>query len=134
LIKLYPKALIASNTTFLNPFELAKTAARTRYLLPISMRRRRSSPGGCCKGPETDMANVELMVELLRKMGKKPILFKKYVSGYAISRLQLALQREVYYLIDEGYLTPREVDDACILGLAMRMMIVGAGAASISAA
>ncbi|NLD36792.1 MAG: 3-hydroxyacyl-CoA dehydrogenase family protein [Desulfatiglans sp.] len=128
LDKALPKrALIASNTTFLNPFELAKTSRQDKILIAHFYAPPQIIPlVDVVKGPETDMANVELMVELLRKMGKKPILFKKYVSGYAISRLQLALQREVYYLIDEGYLSPREVDDACIWGLAMRMMIVGA--------
>ena len=121
-----PRALIASNTTFLNPFDFAKTSRPDKVLIAHFYAPPQIIPlVDVVKGPETNMENVELMVTLLKKMGKKPILFKEYVSGYVISRLQLALQREVYYLLDEGYLTPREVDDACIWGLAMRMMIVG---------
>ncbi len=119
--------LIASNTTFLNPFAFADTSRPDKVLIAHFYAPPQLIPlVDVVKGPETDMANVDLMADLLRSIGKKPIVFKKYVSGYVVSRLQIALQREIYYLLDEGYLTPREVDDACIWGLAMRMMIVGA--------
>ena len=122
-----PRTLIASNTTFLNPFEFANTSRPEKVLIAHFYAPPQIIPlVDVVKGPETDMANVDLITELLRSMGKKPIVFKKYVSGYVVSRLQIALQRELYYLMDEDYLTPREVDDACIYGLAMRMMIVGA--------
>lgn len=122
-----PHALIASNTTFLNPFEFANTSRPDKVLIAHFYAPPQIIPlVDVVKGPETDMHNVELMVELLKSIGKKPILFKQHVSGYVISRLQLALQREIYFLLDEGHLTPREIDDACIWGLAMRMMIVGA--------
>ncbi len=120
-------ALIASNTTFLNPFDFVKTSRPDKVLIAHFYAPPQIIPlVDVVKGPETDMHNVELMFELLQRIGKKPILFKEYVSGYVISRLQMALQREIYYLLDQGYLSPREIDNACIWGLAMRMMIVGA--------
>ena len=122
-----PHALIASNTTFLNPFDFVKTSRPGKVLIAHFYAPPQIIPlVDVVKGPETDMHNVELMFELLQRIGKKPILFKEYVSGYVISRLQMALQREIYYLLDQGYLSPREIDNACIWGLAMRMMIVGA--------
>ena len=122
-----PRALIASNTTFLNVFDFADTSRPDKVLIAHFYAPPQIIPlVDVVKGPETDMANVQLMADLLRNMGKKPIIFKEYVSGYVVSRLQIALQREIYYLLDEGHLTAREVDDACIWGLAMRMMVVGA--------
>jgi 3-hydroxybutyryl-CoA dehydrogenase len=76
-------------------------------------------------GPKTDQANIEVMAEILRDMGKKPAVFKKYVSGYVVSRLQFAFQREVHFLLDHDYLSPHELDEAAIWGLALRMMVVG---------
>jgi 3-hydroxybutyryl-CoA dehydrogenase len=59
-------------------------------------------------------------------MGKKPILFNKPLAGYVVSRLMIAYQREIYYLLDNDYLSPEALDEAVIWGLAMRMVVVGA--------
>jgi 3-hydroxybutyryl-CoA dehydrogenase len=40
--------------------------------------------------------------------------------------LMVAYQREVYFLLDNGYLSPKDLDDAVIWGLAMRMIVLGA--------
>jgi 3-hydroxyacyl-CoA dehydrogenase len=77
------------------------------------------------KGPQTDPASVQLMADALKWIGKKPVVFNRMVSGYVVSRLQFAFQREVLWLLDNDYLSPVELDDAAKWGLAMRMMIVG---------
>ena len=43
-----------------------------------------------------------------------------------ISRFQIAFQRELYYLLDNEYLSPEGLDAAVIWGLALRMIVVGA--------
>jgi 3-hydroxybutyryl-CoA dehydrogenase len=121
-----PKTLLASNTTFLNIFDFVETSRPDKVLIAHWYAPPQIIPlVDVVKGPKTDMANVELMAEILRDMGKKPAIFKKFVAGYLVSRLQFALQREVYYLLDNDYLTPEELDEAAKWGLAMRMMIVG---------
>jgi 3-hydroxybutyryl-CoA dehydrogenase len=42
-----------------------------------------------------------------------------------VTRLQVAFNREVLWMLDNDYLSPEELDDAAKWGLAMRMMIVG---------
>jgi 3-hydroxyacyl-CoA dehydrogenase len=76
-------------------------------------------------GPKTDKANLESMVRVLKEIGKRPILMKKFISGYAINRIQHALNREVNYLLDNDYVTPDQLDEAARVGLAFRMMVVG---------
>lgn len=121
-----PRTLLASNTTFLRIFDFVKTSRQDKVLIAHFYAPPQIIPlVDLVKGPETDMANVQLVADILRSMGKKPIIFKNHISGYVVSRLQFALQREIHYLLDNGYLTPREVDDAAIWGLAMRMMVVG---------
>jgi len=61
----------------------------------------------------------------LRGMGKKPAIFKKFVAGYLLSRVQFAFNREIFYLLDNDYLSPQELDEAAKWGLALRMMVVG---------
>ena len=50
---------------------------------------------------------------------------KKFISGYAINRIQHALNREVNYLLDNDYMSPDQLDEAARVGLAVRMMVVG---------
>jgi 3-hydroxyacyl-CoA dehydrogenase len=121
-----PRTLLASNTTFLNIFEFVETSRPDKLLIAHWYAPPQIIPlVDVVKGPKTDQANVELMAEILRDMGKKPAVFKKYIPGYVVSRLQFAFQREVHFLLDNDYLSPQELDEAAIWGLALRMMVVG---------
>ena len=77
------------------------------------------------KNEKTDVKNVTAVVEVLKALGKKPIVFNKPIAGYVVSRIMVAYQREIYYLLDNGFLSPHDLDDAMIWGLAMRMLVVG---------
>jgi 3-hydroxybutyryl-CoA dehydrogenase len=76
-------------------------------------------------GPETDPANIERMRDLIVGLGQVPIVLKKFISGYVANRIQSAITLEVFKLLDEGYATAREIDDAIIHGLALRIPILG---------
>jgi 3-hydroxybutyryl-CoA dehydrogenase len=121
-----PRALLASNSTYINIFEFVETSRPDKVLIGHWYAPPQIIPlVDVVKGPKTDMRNVELLAEVLRDIGKKPAVFKKYVPGYAITRLQIAFLREVLYLLDNDYLSPEELDEAAKWGLALRMMIVG---------
>jgi len=121
-----PRTLLASNTTFLNIFDLVETSRPDKVLITHWYAPPQIIPlVDVVRGPQTDEVSIEVMAEILRDMGKKPAVFKKYVSGYVVSRLQFAFQREVHFLLDNDYLSPQELDEAAIWGLALRMMVVG---------
>ncbi len=121
-----PHALLASNTTFMNIFEFVKTKRPGKVLIAHWYSPPQIIPlVDVVKGPETDQTSVDLMADVLRSIDKKPVVFSRMVSGYVVSRLQFAFQREVLWLLDNDYLSPEELDDAAKWGLAMRMMIVG---------
>lgn len=121
-----PRTLLASNTTFLNIFDLVETSRPEKVLIAHWYAPPQIIPlVDVVKGPQTDEVNIELMAEILREMDKKPVVFKKYVAGYVVSRLQFAFQREVLYLLDHDILSPEELDNAAKWGLALRMMVVG---------
>ncbi len=121
-----PKTLLASNTTFLNVFDFVETSRPDKVLITHWYAPPQIIPlVDVVKGPQTDEANIRLVVQMLREMGKKPVVFNRPVAGYVVSRVMIAFQRELYYLLDEGYISPEDLDAAMIWGLALRMMIVG---------
>ncbi len=121
-----PRTLLASNTTYLNVFDLVKTSRPDKVLIAHWYAPPQIIPlVDVVKGPQTDEANIKLMADLLRDIDKKPAVFKKYVPGYVVTRLQIAFQREVFYLLDNDFLSAEELDEAAKWGLALRMMIVG---------
>ena len=121
-----PRTLLASNTTFLNIFDFVETSRPDKVLIMHWYAPPQIIPlVDVVKGPRTDEANIRLAVDMLKKMGKKPVVFNKPIAGYAISRIQIALQRELYYLLDDDYLSPEDLDIASIWGLALRMLIIG---------
>ena len=121
-----PRALLASNSTYINIFEFVETSRPDKVLIGHWYAPPQIIPlVDVVKGPKTEMRNVELLAEVLRDIGKKPAVFKKYVPGYVVTRLQIAFQREVFYLLDNDFLSPEELDEAARWGLALRMMIVG---------
>jgi 3-hydroxybutyryl-CoA dehydrogenase len=120
------KTMLASNSTFLNIFDFVETSRPDKVLIVHWYAPPQIIPlVDIVKGPQTDEANIRLVKDTLVKIGKKPVVFNKPVAGYLVSRLQVAFQREVYWLLDNEYLTPKDVDEAAIWGLALRMLVVG---------
>jgi 3-hydroxybutyryl-CoA dehydrogenase len=71
------------------------------------------------------METVETLTAILLKLGKKPVTMKKFIPGYIINRLQRAMAREIFYLLDKGYASPKEIDTAMKNSLGIRIPVVG---------
>src|SRR4051812_13492523 len=65
------------------------------------------------------------MRAIVAAMGKAPVVMKKFIPGYIANRVQGAIWLEVTMLLDEGYASPADIDDAIIHGLALRMPVLG---------
>jgi 3-hydroxybutyryl-CoA dehydrogenase len=121
-----PKTILAGNSSMLNIFDFVETNRPDKVLVTHFYAPPQIIPlVDVLKNEKTDMKNVEAVIAVLKDMGKKPVLFNKPIAGYVVSRIMVAYQREIYYLLDNGYLSPKELDDAMIWGLAMRMLVVG---------
>ena len=121
-----PRAILTSNTSFLNIFDIVETSRPEKVLIAHWYAPPQLIPlVEVVKGPKTDNASVQLVADVLKKMGKKPAIMDKFIPGFIINRFQVALNREVYYLIDNDYITPSEIDEAAKWGLALRMLVVG---------
>src|SRR5262249_41672328 len=75
--------------------------------------------------PATDPQAIAFVRDTVAAMGKAPVVFEKFVPGYVANRIQSAISQEVYRLLDEGLVTPREVDLSVIHGLALRIPVLG---------
>jgi 3-hydroxybutyryl-CoA dehydrogenase len=121
-----PRALLASNTSFLNIFDFVETSRPDKVLITHWYAPAQLIPlVDVTGGPNTDQANIESACQILRKIGKRPVAMRKFIAGYAVNRIQHALNREVNFLLDNDYITPAQLDEAVIVGLAFRMMVVG---------
>ncbi len=121
-----PRALLASNTSWLNIFDFIETSRPGKVIIAHWYAPPQLIPlVEVVKGPRTDESSIELMVQTLEKIGKTPVVMEKFIAGFMINRLQRALQREVYCLLDNDYVTPEQLDKATKTGLALRMMVVG---------
>jgi len=121
-----PDAILASNTSNLDIFPLVPAGLQKRTIIAHWY----TPPYLCdlvdlCPGPQTDPAAIATVRDMVRAMGKVPVVFKQMVQGYVANQLQAAMQLEVYRLLDEGLVTPRDIDDSVLHGLALRIPILG---------
>jgi 3-hydroxybutyryl-CoA dehydrogenase len=120
------QTIISSNTSYLNIFRFAKTSRAEKtliahwyvpaHLIPLV---------DVVKGPRTSMETVETVKTLLRKLGKEAVVMKKFIPGYIVNRLQRAMAREIFYLLDKGYASPEEIDRAVKSSLGVRIPVLG---------
>jgi len=125
---LCPKStVLASNTSGFMPSDLAaKMKHRERvvvahyinppFLVPLVE---------VVPSEETSSETVEALCDLLRGIGKAPIVLKREVPGFVTSRLQTALLREALWLVENGVATAQDVDAAIKTGLGRRWAVAG---------
>ena len=58
-------------------------------------------------------------------LGKRPIHVRQELAGHVVNRLQAALWREAYSLVERGVATVAEVDAAITNGPGLRWAVVG---------
>lgn len=121
-----PDTILASNTSYLDVFPLIPASRQKRaivahwYTPPYIVDLVDVVPG-----PETDPEVVAFVRDLVVGLGQVPIVLKRFIPGYVANRIQSAISAEVYHLLDEGVASPREIDDAIIHGLALRIPVLG---------
>jgi len=119
-------ALWASNTSSLNIFDLLPARRQANSLIahwyapPYIIDLVDVVPG-----PETEPEALSAVKDLLESLGKKPIVLSKFISGFIANRLQAALDLEAFFVLDQGYATPEQIDEAVKSGLALRMPLLG---------
>lgn len=76
-------------------------------------------------GPQTDAAQAERLCSYMRGCGSVPVLVRKDKPGFLANRLQHALAREAFAMIDEGIASAEDVDAAVRFGFGFRYLAAG---------
>ena len=76
-------------------------------------------------GKASVAAHGETLVAFMRACGMVPVLVKKDLPGFLANRLQHALAREAFSMIDEGVATAEDVDNAVRFGFGFRFLAAG---------
>jgi 3-hydroxybutyryl-CoA dehydrogenase len=119
--------ILASNSSSIMPSQLAPSTGRPDrvlvahyfnppYLLPLVE---------VVKGPATSDSAAQVMFELLRGIGKSPVIMQKEAAGFIANRMQVALQREALSIVEQGYATPEDVDTVVRGSFGRRLAFAG---------
>lgn len=76
-------------------------------------------------GRATGEATIERTLDFYRSVGKHPIHIRKELPGHVANRLQAALWREAFSLVEQGAATVADIDDAIRHGPGLRWAILG---------
>lgn len=75
--------------------------------------------------PWTDPDAVRRTRNLMESIGQEPVTLRKEVAGFIVNRLQVALLNEAFDLVEDGCVTPDDLDKAVTHGLGLRWSVVG---------
>lgn len=118
--------ILASNTSYLNIFESVETRRPEKVLITHWFAPPHIVPlVEIVCGPQTSQATTDTVRDLMLQLGKKPIVISKFLPGFIANRLQSALTQEVLHLLDNGYATAEDIDEAAKNSFALRTPIVG---------
>jgi 3-hydroxyacyl-CoA dehydrogenase len=119
-------AIIASNTSGLNVFDLLpprrlRQAVIAHWYSPAQL----IPLVEVVKSDDAPQEYADVTVALLEKCGKTAVLMKKFIRGYIANRMQMCLNQEVFYLLDNGYCTPEDIDKAVKASFMPRAVVLG---------
>lgn len=121
--------IIATNTSFLDPFPLMEKAAPERS--PYFTTAHWYTPAQIvplvevARGPQTVDGTLETISEVLHSCGKTPARLEKFVPGYIVNRIQSLLDTEIFYLMDNGICTAEQMDIAVKASFLPRALVLG---------
>ena len=76
-------------------------------------------------GDLSDITKAEWLYDLSHLWGKEATLVRKDIRGFITNRLNYAMYREAFYLVENGYATIEDIDRACRNNPGYWMTLVG---------
>lgn len=120
------KTILASNTSTLSISEIAEATERpdkvigTHWMIPPYIM---PLVEVIC-GEKTSDSTLDIVVELLKKVKKEPIVCKD-VPGFIVNRLQFAMVVEALNLLEQGIATVDDIDRVWTKHLGIRYALMG---------
>jgi 3-hydroxybutyryl-CoA dehydrogenase len=123
----FPRATVASNTSSISISALGDAAGVSERIVgthywnpPLLMPLVET-----IAGRHTPRELLVDVLELLRAIGKRPVVLEREATGLLWNRLQLAVLRECEWLVEHGVATPAAIDEVMRDGLARRWRLTG---------
>lgn len=122
-----PTAVIASNTSTIPVSRLAeKMSTPERMMITHFFNPAQLVPlVEVVRHERTEEKIVQTTMEVMRMIGKSPVLLKKEVPGFIANRLQAAVVREALHLLEEGVAEAKDIDLAVTEGPGFRWAFIG---------
>ena len=118
--------VLASNTSSLNIFEIARVKSPERLIVAHWFAPPHIIPlVEVVPGPDTDARVVTFTAELMKRLGKKPLILKKFVPSFIVNRIQNSIGKAVWEMLENEWATPEQIDLAVKASLGIRLPIVG---------
>jgi 3-hydroxybutyryl-CoA dehydrogenase len=118
--------LLASNTSALNIYDFLTVRRPERLIITHWFNPPHLMPlVEVVPGPETSPQTIETIKTLLSALGKTPALLTRYVPGFIINRLAMAIMREASYMVDQGWTSPEDIDAAVVATFGPRYAFEG---------
>jgi carnitine 3-dehydrogenase len=76
-------------------------------------------------GQQTSEESVQKALDFYTRIGKRPIRINKEVKGHVANRLQVALWREAFSLVENGVVSVADIDTAISQGPGLRWALLG---------
>ncbi len=77
------------------------------------------------KGEQTSRETLGVMRSIFKDVGRVPVQIDQDLPGFLANRIQHALMREAFSIIDRGLATPEDVDAAVRYGFGLRYLAAG---------
>jgi carnitine 3-dehydrogenase len=111
-----PEVVLASSSSGLLPTTIQAACERHPERVPLVE---------VVGGERTDEAAIERAIAFYEQVGKRPIRLRAELPGHLANRLQAALWREAYSLVDRGVATVADIDTAIAHGPGLRWALLG---------
>ena len=122
-----PDTIFCTNSSVMSPSEIsAELKHRERFvgthfwnpghLIPLVE---------VVKSDASDHETAQAVMEVLRSVGKKPVLCRKDVPGFIANRMQHALWREAISIVEHGIADAATVDEAVRYSFGLRLPQLG---------
>lgn len=76
-------------------------------------------------GADTAPASVDAITTLIRDMGLLPVVLKRDVPGFVENRVLYALLRECVDLVEQGVVSPEDLDTCVRWGIGYKLSVIG---------
>jgi len=122
-----PDTVLASSTSTMQPSSFSEhVKGRQRCLVAHPVNPPYLIPVVELSGaPWTSQETIQRTRALMEGAGQKPVTLQREANGFVINRLQGALLAEAFRLVEDGIMTPEDVDTCIAHGLGLRWSFMG---------